>query len=250
MLSLFKRTFYLTFALLWPGIGQAEDVSVEIVLAQFPPYLTLDAMGQPSGPVAELVELLFADLEQPYSLRELPPARAGKRLYSGEAVLTIASGGNPGLTRIARQGQQPLLAMTLNIYRKPDTPAIASLADLAGKRVIFVTAYSYGNTDAQLASNQPPTQRIDANTHESALNMLLYGRADYLLDYAEPLREQISRLPAQSLMADHIAEINMYWYLSRQHPRSELLEQLDQATIARQADGSIDRILLAAQPAN
>ena len=244
----FGRLCGLIFSLLLPFAAQAEKAPIEIVVAEFPPYLQLDAEGLPSGPAVELIELLLADIKQPYVIREFPPARAGQRLISGQAMLTIAPDGNPQLSRIALQGKEPLFILALNLYRKPETPAIHKLTDLAGKHVISVSAYSFGDTDALLALNQPPTRRLEANTHESALNMLLHGRADYLLDFADPIREQLVQLPPHSVVADPVAQVSLYWYLSRRFPDPQLLNQLDQTVSARSADGSIKRILLASQP--
>ena len=243
MLLSVVRLCALALNFLLPVVSHAQAKPVEIVVASFAPYLQPDANGMPNGPIMDLTALLFADLQQAQRVREVPPARAFQRLLNGKAMLTIAAAGNPGLTAIAQQGKEPLLSLTLNIYRQPGTPAIQTLADLAGKRVIFVAAYSYGDAEMRIMHNQPPTQRINANTHESALNMLMHNRADYLLDYAEPLREHLEKIPAGSLAADLIAETKMHWYLSRKYPDPHLLDRLDSAIRARTADGSISRLL-------
>ncbi|MEH6491681.1 substrate-binding periplasmic protein [Halopseudomonas sp.] len=236
------RICCLLLALL-PCLAQAQEAPVDIVIANVPPYIQVDQNGLPTGPVVDLVARLFADLQQPYRIRDMPPNRIGLRLSRGQAALTIASGGNPGLSRLARQGNEALVSMDLNVYRKPGTPAINSVEDFAGKRVIVITAYSYGNVDAKLAQNQPPTLKIYANSHEAALQMLLHGRAEYLLDYAEPLLGHLKTLPSGSVAADSIRSIPMYWYLSRQYPHPELLDQLDQAVRTQRATGELQRLM-------
>ncbi|GAA6131478.1 substrate-binding periplasmic protein [Halopseudomonas sabulinigri] len=233
----------LFMALLLPCTTPAQDAPVEIAIVSAPPYTRIDQDGLPEGPVIELIKRLFADLQQPYRVRDLPPNRVGLRLIKGQAALTIASEGNPGLSRLARQGKEPLLTMSLNVYRAPGTPAINNLADLAGKRVIAISAYSYGTADAQLAENQPATQKLYANSHEAALQMLLHGRADYLLDYAEPLLDHLKQLPPDQVQADHIRDIAMFWYLSRQYPHPELLDRLDQAVSKQRRTGDLQRLL-------
>ncbi|MEH6563733.1 MAG: transporter substrate-binding domain-containing protein [Halopseudomonas sp.] len=236
----------LFLALLLPCHTYAQDAQeapVEIAIVGVPPYLLVDQYGRPKGPVIDLIERLFADLQQPYNVRDLPPNRVGLRLIKGQAALTIASGSNPGLSRLARQGSEALLSMALNVYRKPGTPAIHNLSDLAGKRVICITAYSYGTADATLAQNQPPTRKVHANSHEAALQMLLHGRADYLLDYAEPLQSHLKALPPDSVAADPIDEIAMYFYLARQYPHPELLVRLDQAVRKQRLSGELQHLL-------
>tara|TARA_R110000764_G_scaffold42250_3_gene95048 strand:+ start:403 stop:1149 length:747 start_codon:yes stop_codon:yes gene_type:complete len=237
------RICCLLLALLLSSSAHAQETPVEIVIASVPPYIAIDQDGLPEGPVIELIERLFADLQQPYRVRDLPPNRVGLRLIKGQAALTIASDGNPDLTLLAHQGKEPLLSMSLNVYRKPGTPAVSRLEELAGKQVIVINAYSYGNADAQLAKNQPPTQKIYANGHEAALQMLLHDRAEYLLDYTEPLVGHLEALPANSVAADHIREVDMHWYLSRQYPHPELLDQLDQAVRKQRAAGDLQRLM-------
>lgn len=227
--------------------GAQETAPLEFALADFPPYFQLDGKGEPSGPVLDLTAALFAEAELPYSIRAYPAARLYNRLQQGQTSVSMAGDGHPGMLAGALQGNTPIFNLALNVYRKPQQPPIHSVADLAGNSVILMGAYSYGALGQQLRAPGASVRVAPANSHASALQMLLHDRAHYLLNYADPMRGLLSGLPLNSVVSDPLLRMDVYLFVSRAHPDAEALrDRLDTALRALEERGEVQRILDAA----
>lgn len=217
---------------------------VEFALADFPPYFQMDERNEPSGPVLELVAALFAEAEQPHVIRGYPAARLYRRLERGEAAVSMGGAGHPEMTRTSLRGSAPIFTVELNIYRKPQQPPIHRPTELAGKSVILISGYTYGAMAQQLASPASGTNIAHAANHSSALQMLLHDRAQYLIDYADPMRALLASLPDSSITSDPLVQIPVYLFVSRAYPQGQaLLDRLDAAFSTLEQRGEVERIL-------
>ena len=217
---------------------------VEFALADFPPYFQMDERNEPSGPVLELVAALFAEAEQPHVIRGYPAARLYQRLERGEVAVSMGGAGHPEMTRTSLRGSAPIFTVELNIYRTPQQPQIQQPAELAGKSVILISGYTYGALAQQLASPASGTSIAHAASHSSALQMLLHDRAQYLIDYADPMRGLLASLPDNSVTSDPLVQIPVYLFVSRAYPQGQaLLERLDAAFSTLEQRGEVQRIL-------
>ena len=73
---------------------------------------------------------------------------------------------------------------------------------------------------------------------------MLHDRAQYLIDYADPMRGLLASLPDNSITGDPLAQIPVYLFVSRAHPQGQaLLERLDAAFSTLEQRGEVQRIL-------
>lgn len=231
-----------------PGACAQEAAPLEFGLAEFPPYFQLDDNGAPSGPVLDLAAALFAEAGLPYQVRSYPAARLYSRLQQGQTTISMAGAGHPEMLAGALQGSEPVFNLALNVYRKPVQPAISTLTDLAGDSVILMGAYSYGALGQQLRAPEARIEIAPANSHSAALQMLLHDRAHYLINYADPMRDLLRSLPANSVASDPLLRMNVYLFVSRAHPQAETLrDRLDASLRVLEQRGDVQRILEAAE---
>lgn len=229
--------------------AHAQDAApVEFALADFPPYFQLNDGAEPSGPVLDLAAALFAEAGLSYRIRGYPAARLYSRLQQGQTTISMAGEGHPGMLAGALQGTVPVFNLALNVYRKPQQPAITRLSELAGNSVVLIGAYSYGELGQQLRAPQARIDIAPAASHSAALQMLLHDRAHYLINYADPMRDLLQNLPANSVASDPLLRMNVYLFVSRAHPQAAALrDRLDAALRVLEQRGDVQRILDAAE---
>lgn len=177
----------------------------------------LDARGEPDNPLLRLAAPLFQQAGIPWRARGLPAARLFEYLSDGQTDFSMLVRG-PALEKCCLISKRPVAGTELRVYRRKGLPPVAAKEDLAGKEVITVHGYSYGNI---LAFIKNPANRVGNNgtvSHESAFAMLERGRADYLLDYAGPAQEVLAAHPIKDLEFDVIDRLDVHLILSRTYP--------------------------------
>tara|TARA_R110000851_G_scaffold57716_1_gene134423 strand:+ start:210 stop:962 length:753 start_codon:yes stop_codon:yes gene_type:complete len=229
----------------------AAEPPVEFGLADFPPYFYVDEQGEPAGAVRTLADALFAEAGLSYHLRDYPPARLYNRLKSGDTQITMAAKDHPEFSAFALQGKLPLLSLKLNVYRHVEAPPIRNLRDLAGHSVILIGAYTYGALSQALQDPQLGVTLTRAATHQSALQMLLHRRAEYLINYSDPMTLPMRTVPQGQIVVEPLSRIEVYLFVSKATAQAEALrDQLDDALLRLRESGELRRILDAAQYAN
>ena len=229
----------------------AAEPPVEFGLADFPPYFYVDEQGEPAGAVRTLADALFAEAGLSYHLRDYPPARLYNRFQSGDTQITMAAKDHPAFSSFALQGERPLLSLKLNVYRHVATPAIGNLQDLTGHSVILIGAYTYGALSQALQDPQLDVTLMRAATHQSALQMLLHHRAEYLINYSDPMTLPMRTVPQGQIVVEPLSQIQVYLFVSKAAEQAEALrDRLDEALLTLKESGELQRILDAAQYAN
>lgn len=61
---------------------------------------------------------------------------------------------------------------------------------MKNKSIITIRGYSYGGQINELYSPGSNIKIETANTHSQAIKMLVLGRAEYLIDYKEPVKKR------------------------------------------------------------
>ncbi len=177
----------------------------------------LDAKGEPDNPLLRLAAPLFQQAGIPWRARGLPAARLFEYLSDGQTDFSMLVKG-PALEKCCLVSKRPVAGTELRVYRRKGLAPITTRQGLAGKEVITVHGYSYGDI---LAFIRNPANRVGNNgtvSHESAFAMLERGRADYLLDYAGPAEEVLADHPIKDLEFDVVDRLDVYLILSRTYP--------------------------------
>ncbi len=193
--------------------------------------------GQPDGYYPRLLKVLLARANMPWRGYSYPAARLMHNLQSGETTFSILVK-NPILDNCCFYSKNPVWFDELNAYSMGDKPAIKRKEDLIGKSVIVLSGFSYGGLISFINDPQNRIKIHPANSHIAAFLMLEAGRADYLIDYAEPaIHERLGKSPIAGLRSDLLDVTRMYFVISRQYPNAEAtLERLESLYAAMRAE--------------
>lgn len=147
-----------------------------------------------------------------------------------------AGAAKPELAADTLQARRVLGHVSLNLYYPAHHPAPRVPQDLAGRRLILISGYSYWKPVTDFI--QDPNLHLHlyrTGTHHAALRMLELGRGDYLLDYQAPV-EAASR---QALASQELYRLPLRMIVSRHIPGAEALrDRLDQAYDQLRSDGA------------
>ena len=109
------------------------------------------------------------------------------------------------------------------------SPAVHSLADLQDRSLITIRGYTYREQlRALFASNSRAP--IVAPNNQAAMQLLLRGRADYLISYGHPMQEAMGDYALHGTRCHKLDEWPLVYVFSRKTPHArQLAEQFDQA---------------------
>ena len=208
------------------------------VLVDFPPYGSVDALGQPDGYDADVARLLARDLGVKLSLVPVTGPNRIPLLLDRRVDLLIASlVATPERSRQVRFSQPYSLA-SIVLYGSAST-SIRSVADLRGLRVGAVRGSS---EDLALTTSAPQgteLRRFDDDAH--AVEALISARLDAIACSPNVAARIARRVPPHTFEDKFL--LRRQQMAAAVRPRQhELLAAVD-AFIARQrASGELDRL--------
>lgn len=239
----------MTAALLLGGCGLAHSAPptqapLTVGYYEFPPAIYSDPQQRARGPVAELTRRVLRRAGYRARFRSLPSARLYAGLKSGSVDLWAGAPGKPELAVHTLESRHTLGRIHLNLYYRPDTPPPRIPEDLAGQGVILISGYSYWPEIIDMLQDPALGVRVvHTSNHESALQMLRYRRANYVLDYQAPVSQARQRLRLGELPFLPISEVPIHFIVSRYAADSEaVLAALDRAYDELRAAGEDVRL--------
>lgn len=190
-----------------------------------------DQHGNPANPLLRLAKSLFAQTGLNWREEALPAARMFSSLKSGEANFSMLVKA-PALQECCLFSRQPVAGTELRVFWRQGTAPIVRREDLAGKSLLVILGYSYGDMAAFLADGKNAIHRTSAVKHQAAFEMLAQGRGDYLLDYAGPAREVLAARPIPDIQSAVLGRMDVHLVLSRQYPDAEgVMNRLEAAAM-------------------
>ncbi len=204
---------------------------LKIVYTEFPPYTYTDHHGEAKGYFVELISELLQQRKIPYTFSSHPTSRIHFQLKSGEADIYLGPQGVPDLQQHIRSVPLPsAFTIRLFLWRKPNTLHAPTLAALNNQSLVVINGFGYGGILQQLDAQKNNVKIIRSNSHGNALKMLISGRVDYLLDYLQPVNNELINHPDTNLLKQPILNIEVAFIVSRQTTNSrELFEALSAA---------------------
>lgn len=215
--------------------SEADDAPakprVQVAVMPFPGYSYLDERRPPAGKTVRLVRLLMEQADYDHEIRILPAARIWRGLADGSIHVWPGVLSKPGLQDHTLLTDRDLGLVGINLYARPNSKLPSWPEGIAGKRVILITNYTYTNDLLRtLYDDRLKVQIHRGSSHVGAVNMLLRGRGDYLLDYRAQVDPIAKRLGLEPLPFVQVAEQPMRFVLSRAGGFAEQLKRdLDRA---------------------
>jgi polar amino acid transport system substrate-binding protein len=221
----------------------AGEAPLPIAFEDYPPY-EYEENGQARGINIDLIREAFRRMGMTPVFELRPWKRALLELRTGD-ILALSSGfKTPEREAFACFPPEPL-AEEVNVIAVPQGSElrVASLDDLSGLSVGVVRDYTYGSEFDALRS----FRRVEANTSQQLLDMLLNGRMDAAMGNRAVFEHQIRKM-GRGVELRYIYEIGrgpLYLFFSRAigNQKAEALARDFGAAIrAMRDDGAFDAI--------
>ena len=198
------------------ALASASQDPLEFGYIELPPFGYTDSEGNARGYLIELTKKVFSHMDVSPEFQSHPAARLYRQLKSGKTAFTLGAAKLHTLREAAIESDEAAITFTLSIYNRQGSPTVSSLEDLKGKRVVLMQGYSYGKV-GQFFEDNASSMRIEyARNLDSALNMLQYGRADYLLNYQRATEALIAKKGITGLEGEVIGSTPVHFFVSRQ----------------------------------
>ncbi len=215
----------------------------------FAPYESLDAQGRPQGFQIDLLAALGARLGTvvDVQLRPWPETEAAFRAGQCDLVAMVPTAERRSWARFTRGHASPVLG----VYRRQDLPEPQGPQALAGLRLAVLDGEAMRETLATLLGTLPPPAVVAA-TPLAALQAVARGQADaavLLQAYADPLLKDSQQggdrgVDLGVIRAGSLPLGAQSYGFAVLPGREALLQRLQQALEAMEADGSLDALRL------
>ena len=198
------------------ALAERQQEPLEFGFIELPPFGYTNSEGEANGYLVKLSKRVFREMGLPVHFQQHPAKRLYQQLKTGTTAMTLGADGLYQLRKAAIETQEPAITLTLAIYHRQDTDPVFYINGLKGKRVVLMQGYSYGRLRRFFEEQADNMQISYARTHVSALKMLLYGRADYLLNYQIPGDTVIARNGLGGLKSQVIGKTPIHLFVSRE----------------------------------
>ena len=153
----------------------------------------------------------------------LPPNRMVQNLIAGKGHVwngVIL----PALKEHVHIGTVKLTPITLAVFSHFDTvEKLKFPADFKNKSLIIIRGYGYGGYLDFLKKQNLNITFHETRNHESALKMMQANRAQFLLDYVEPLEEVTRTMPIEKIYLNKLNSLDTFFMVSKKLLDGEII---------------------------
>lgn len=208
-----------------------EKPVVRVGIMAFPGFSELNEAGEAVGKTVVLTRMLLEQAGYRADIRIMPAARIWRGLESGGVHLWPGILNKPALKEHTLMTDRDLGQVGIDLYYRPGESEPELPGALAGKRVILITNYTYVTSLLDtLRDPELGLEQVTSISHIGAVQMLLKGRGDYLLDYQVQVDAATRQLGIAPLPSVQMAEQPMRFILSQESGFApELKADLDRA---------------------
>lgn len=224
-----------------PDSSRSPDI-VRIAYTEFPPFTYLNELGQPAGALIELTRQVAIEAGYRPEFVSLPINRIYLYLRNGTIDLSVGLSGVPTLRNEVLESQVTPSVVQLSAWYTKGTPPLTRFEDFHGKTVIVISGYTYGSLIERLA-RIPDIRVTEAPHHRSAIDMLLRGRGDYVLDYRQPVRQVLEDTDNGPVYESEVRTRYVAWLFSlARHDAAVLRDAFDSAYLRLAARGEVEPV--------
>lgn len=239
------KRLILLLALLCGTLAQAappeQPPPIRVGYIEFAPYTYTDAQGQPAGELIEFLRLVAQRAGYQTQFLEYPSYRLFKSMKTGQIELCASLINHPVMAAYSLRSRYRVAQIKLNLYYKdqPQPPRMEALRDT---RLLLIQGLVYPGSPLAALSQDPANGVILARapTHQAAVQMMHFKRADYLLDYQTPTEAafEAARLPALPFVT--VLQQDFTLAYAQASPRArQLRDALDSAMDQLRAQGQL-----------
>lgn len=177
-----------------------------------------DAQGNLKNPLVKLAAPLFEQAGIEWKPQAYPAKRMFARLREGKSKFSMLVNAKKALGGCCLLSKNRVAVVEIRIYRHADASPITSKEDLKGKSVITIRGYSYAGWRDFINDPANAITNNVAGDHFAAFAMLAAGRADYVLDYAGPAEEVLTKTPIDDITFDSVSQTDVFLILHKSYP--------------------------------
>ncbi|MGP4845479.1 substrate-binding periplasmic protein [Marinobacter sp. 1Y8] len=231
--------FCLVSILMPAGCASASKLpELRVGYIEFPPFNYTDESGEPAGPWVDMTETVAQSAGYTVKWMSLPIARVYLYLEQGNIDLWLGVADLPVLEGKVVESTSSPMSIRLMAFHKKGVPDITSVPELEGKRLLLIAGFTYLNILKNV--DLDPAKTAVAPNHHAALTMMQLGRADYLLNYDEPVYAEQRKFPELALEGAAIYQLRGAFVVSREHPDAQrVADRLDAAYQSLIASGQL-----------
>ncbi len=202
----------------------------------FPPIAYTDDQGQAQGSIIDLTNQLAAASGYRVEWKSYPINRIYRSLDTGDIDFWPGSPKVPALQDFTVESSSLGVRVKLCAFALEGTPRINHYKDLSNHDLVVIRGYTYREQlNRVIAENH--SHPIVAPDHTAAMEILLRGRAQYLISYGHPMQEVLADYPLQGTRCDQLDEWPLVYVISKRNPQAEeIAEALDDAYLAWRED--------------
>ncbi len=242
-----KLVYWLIFLLLfihYKTFASQEDSAriIKMGYIEFPPMFSTNAGGNAQGKLIDLMEIVFKRANLQWAAIPLPTKRMTRSLITGEVDLWVGLATIPGFKDKTLVGKSNVLTLNMRAYHLNGTPQIKKKSDLSNNRVVIMRGYSYGGWIDFIKDPLKNVEYIIKNKHATAIDMIVHGRADYLLSYKSLQAPPLGVNDISGLEYSELSSLNCYFVVSKKSENAkQLLHKIETAYQQLLVEGKILR---------
>lgn len=222
-----KNIFFIVSLILFSA-GSPSAVTLKLGYIEFPPFTYTDESGKPAGILIDLAAKVYPAAGYEFTAVSYPVRRLASYIGSGDLDIWMGLKTLPEFEGKAYVGKSVIAELVLRAYTRGRNPPILTQADLSGKSIIIMRGYSYGGWISFIEDPKNKINAIKANKHDAAFNMLLAGRADYVLDYREPSEAALKKITIPDLSYHQISALPCFFIVTKKRADGrEIVDRLD-----------------------
>jgi len=214
-------------------LAQAETIVVAVEDKDYTPYYTW-VDGELHGPCAEITAGAIRLMGVRVRFVRYPWVRVLKSVETKKVDAGLCGTKTDERASYSYYPDEPLLNYDVTLFVRAASPLVSSnISGLADKSFGLVKGYNFGGIDDRLESEG--MVRIEANSRDSMLKMLMLGRVDTILDSILPLFADAERMGVASdirTLPPSLDETPGYLFFSRKPGYEELAKRFSEALTA------------------
>lgn len=209
--------------------AQASDRKLLWGYVNFPPFTSKGPNGHVQGFLADAAHNVLINSGVEYDAVQFPNRRIHSLFNTGDiefGLFALSFVSEPAEFEISRF---PVSRVELRAYWTGDKPAINKIEDLNGKRIILLSAYTYGGLRTHFFK---PANEIEVvanlEKHDRAFEALRLGRGDYLLNYRGPSEVTLKDTSINELQYSVITTLDVHFILSKRFDNAaEVMREME-----------------------
>ena len=218
----------LLFALLFVS-SLSQATSLKLGSPYFPPYVYFDIDGELTGTWMTQLSPVLKNAGLSFSAVHVPIKRFYSSAATGKIDLFAMPKGLPGMENVLFSAR-PFSHFDLRVFWLDSADGVATLSELAGRKVALIKGYSYGGKLSTEIDSQQRSQFVVADDQRQALRMLMNGDVNYVLGYWAIMTHLQKAFPNQQVNNAKISELPIYFAIHQNAENAQkLMQQFDAA---------------------